>query len=101
MTVWIEGDFESSSWFPLRDQFDELSVSLGAPKNVLLVQIDDGSSERTRLIASLPSQTYLPLFTGFREIPVTSLPRHAARLVVGQLSEATKFFEFPEHRANA
>ena len=101
MTIWLHGNFDSSTWFPLRDQFDHLCVELGGPADVMLVQIDDGASGRTRLVASLPNETYARLFQGFSEISSADLPARASSLIVGQLSEAEKFFKFPEYRANA
>jgi hypothetical protein len=95
--LWARKAIDPAEWGPTQDQFEELFVKLGSPKQMMLVASFDVASGGSTLFMSLPNTTFLGSFTGFEMVLESELPSEAA-LLVGRSDEVEKHFRYPARR---
>jgi hypothetical protein len=92
--LWARKTIGPTDWGTTQDQFEELFVKLGGPKQMMLVAASDPASGQPIFLMSLPSTTFLGTFSGFERVMEGDLPSEAA-LLVGHNDEMKKHFSYP------
>ncbi|HEV2565867.1 MAG TPA: hypothetical protein VGU19_12370 [Microvirga sp.] len=95
--LWAKKAIGPADWEPTQDQFEELFVKLGGPKQMMLAAACDPASGQSILLMSLPNATFLGFFSGFERVTEDALPSEAA-LLVGHNDELLKHFRYPARR---
>lgn len=95
--LWARKAIGPTDWGSTQDQFEELFVKLGGPKQMMLVAASDPESGQPIFLMSLPSTTILGAFAGFERITDSDLPSEAA-LLVGHGDEMKKHFSYPARK---
>jgi len=95
--LWAKKAIVPAEWGPTQDQFEELFVKLGSPKQMMLAAASDPGSGQPILLMSLPNTTFLGFFSGFECVAEDALPSEAA-LLVGHSDELLKHFRYPVRR---
>jgi hypothetical protein len=95
--LWARKSIDPTDWGPTQDQFEELFVKLGSPKQMMLVAAADPDSGRPIFLMSLPNTTFLGSFSGFEHVTESDLPSEAA-LLVGHNDEMKKHFQYPARK---
>jgi len=95
--LWAKKAIGPADWGPTQDQFEELFVKLGGPKQMMLAAAADPASGQSILLMSLPNTTFLEFFSGFECVTEDALPAEAA-LLVGHSDELLKHFRYPARR---
>jgi hypothetical protein len=95
--LWAKKAIGPAEWGPTQDQFEELFVKLGSPKQMMLAAASDPTSGQSIFLMSLPNTTFLGSFSGFECVTEEALPSEAA-LLVGHNDELLKHFKYPARR---
>ena len=83
--IWARKYASSAEWGQVKQQYNQLSSSLGLPFDMLMVSTPAPTLGRSQVYLSLPDENLLALFRGFDVVPETSLPT-SATLSFGHLA---------------
>ena len=75
--IWVRKNANSSEWAQLKQQYNQLSNSLGLPFDMLMVSTPRPNDGRSDVYLSLPTEDHLALFKGFDVVPERALPTEA------------------------
>lgn len=92
--IWATKKVSNAEWGQVQERYDKLSMTLGTPREMLLVSIRSDEPGCAELFMSLPSESYLSAFDGFRAIPESKLPK-AASLQFGHHGAFEERFSWP------
>jgi hypothetical protein len=92
--IWARKAIVLSEWDEIQDQFEELFMKLGGPRQMMLVATSSSGADQTDLCMSLPNSALLSLFQGFEAIAEMDLPSEAS-LLIGHDSQFKVRFEYP------
>jgi hypothetical protein len=88
--IWARRIIDATEWHEIEDQFENLFVKLGCPRQMMLVA-QSGEASRALLFASLPNTALLQACAGFERIDEGDLPPDAA-LVIGHQDHFGRHF---------
>jgi len=88
--IWVRRMIDQAEWQEIEDQFENLFIKLGCPKQMMLVA-GPGEARRSTLFASLPNTALLHALTGFESIGEGDLPSHAS-LIIGHHEHFGRYF---------
>jgi hypothetical protein len=89
--IWAKRTFTRSDWIPVQDQFEKQFLTLNAPRDMMLVVMDNDDVRQT-LYIGLPNDELLGTFEGFNIVNESELPREARLLVGNQSAFEEQFF---------
>lgn len=83
--IWARKSASSFEWALVKQQYNQLSSSLGLPFEMLMVSTPAAAMGGSQVYLSLPNEDHLALFKGFDVVPETDLPS-AATLSFGHVA---------------
>jgi hypothetical protein len=83
--IWARKIASDTEWAQLKQQYNQLSSSLGLPFDMLMISTPEAAAGGSQVYLSLPNEDHLTLFKGFDVGPEKALPT-AAMLSFGHLA---------------
>jgi hypothetical protein len=93
--IWSRKSASSIEWAQVKQQYNQLSSSLGLPFDMLMVSTPAAMTGGSQVYLSLPNEDHLALFKGFDVVPEKALPP-AATLSFGHLAAFRERFGWLE-----
>jgi hypothetical protein len=93
--IWARRTIAPPEWQDAQDQFENLFMKLGCPRQMMLVAVFGPAPDQTSLFASLPDAMLLTCLKGFESIGSCELPPEAS-LLIGHNDQFAKHFTYPK-----
>jgi hypothetical protein len=90
IVIWAAKTFTDGDWMPVQDLFEQQFLALNAPRDMMLVVVDNDDGSQT-LYAGLPNDTFLHTFEEFSLVDEAELPGEARLLVGNQTAFEEQF----------
>jgi hypothetical protein len=75
--IWARKSASGTEWAKLKQQYNQLSTSLGLPFEMIMVSTPGATQDGSEVYLSLPTEDHLALFKGFDVVPEKALPAEA------------------------
>ena len=75
--IWARKCASGSEWASVKQQYNQLSTSLGLPFEMIMVSTPGPVLNGSEVYLSLPTEDHLALFKGFDVVPEKALPTEA------------------------
>lgn len=75
--IWAKKNADSAEWAQVKQQYNQLSASLGLPFEMLMISTPGPAEGGSEVYLSLPDENHLALFKGFDVVPERALPVEA------------------------
>jgi len=95
--IWAKKSADNTECSKVKEQYDQLSTSLGLPFDMLMVSAPEAVAGVAKVYLTLPSEDHLALFAGFDIVPERALPREAS-LHFGHLEAFREWFSASEEQ---
>lgn len=94
--IWARRTVAPPEWQEVQDQFENLFMKLGCPRQMMLVAVFSQAPTQTTLFASLPDAMLLTSLETFERVSSCELPSEAS-LLIGHNDQFSKHFIYPRH----